>query len=56
MTRTRFDLSEKLDKFFAIEDAGIDCEPKCPKCFCRNCPESVHNMKEERELALFEKV
>lgn len=49
-------MSEKLDKFFAIEDAGIDCEPKCPKCFCRNCPESVHNMKEERELALFEKV
>lgn len=54
LAKTNFSLSEKLDKFFAVENAGIECEPKCPKCLCRNCPESDHNMKEERELAIIE--
>lgn len=53
LTRIIFYLSEKLDKFFDVENAGIDSEPKCSQCLCRNCPELDH-MK-EREMALIEK-
>lgn len=48
------DLSDSLNKFFTLENMGTECKPKCPKCLCRNCPDSDHSMKDERELALIE--
>ena len=47
-------LNDSLNKFFTLENRGTECKPKCPKCLCRNCPESEHSMKDERELALIE--
>lgn len=55
LTASNFDLCGKLNKFFELENVGIECNPKCPKCLCRNCPEPDHSMKSERELALIEK-
>lgn len=55
LTESSSDLGGKLNKFFAMENVGTECNPKCPKFLCRNCPESAHSMKEERELALIEK-
>lgn len=48
------DLRDNLDKFFISENMGTECQPTCPKCLCRKCPESEHSMKDERELALIE--
>lgn len=55
LTESSSDLSGRLNKCFALENVGTECKPKCPKCLCRNCLESAHSMKEERELALIEK-
>lgn len=55
LTESGSGVSVKLNKFFALESVGTECHPKCPKCLCRNCPESTHSMKEERQLALIEK-
>ena len=55
LTESSFDVGGKLNKFFALEDSVTECNPKWPKCLCRNCPEPQHSMREERELALIEK-
>ena len=41
------DLSDSLNKFFTLENMGTECKPKCPKCLCRNCPDSDHSMKDD---------
>ena len=46
-------LKNELDKFFALEENGVNCDPRCIKCLCKGCPVSDFvNIKEERELAL----
>ena len=48
-------LKNELDKFFAVEEIGIKCEPQCIKCMCRGCPgPNCISLKEEKELALTE--
>lgn len=48
-------LKNKLDKFFALEESGVNCDPRCIKCLCKGCPVSDSvNIKEERELKLIE--
>ncbi|KAK4322373.1 hypothetical protein Pmani_006887 [Petrolisthes manimaculis] len=48
-------LKNELDKFFALEESGVHCDPRCIKCLCKGCPVSDYvNIKEERELELIE--
>lgn len=48
-------LKDQLDRFFTIEDRGIECDKECVKCLCRGCPAlEFVNSKEEKELALIE--
>lgn len=45
----------EFDEFFAIEESGVHCDPKCIKCLCKGSPVSdAVNIKEERELQLIE--
>lgn len=49
-------LKSQLDKFFALEESGVQCDTRCIKCLCKGCPVSdCVNIKEERELNLIEK-
>lgn len=49
-------LKDQLDRFFTIEDRGIESNKECVKCLHRGCPESkIVNLEEEKELALIEK-
>lgn len=48
-------LKDQLDRFFTIEDTGIESDKECIKCLSRGWPKTVLNLKEERELALIEK-
>ncbi|XP_063863037.1 uncharacterized protein LOC135102172 isoform X1 [Scylla paramamosain] len=48
-------LKSQLDKFFALEESGVQCDTRCLKCLCKGCPVSdCVNIKEERELKLIE--
>ncbi|XP_045130250.1 uncharacterized protein LOC123515574 [Portunus trituberculatus] len=48
-------LKSQLDKFFALEESGVQCDPRCIKCLCNGCPVSdCVNINEERELKLIE--
>lgn len=49
-------LKESLDDFFAVEEIGVKCGPRCILCMCRDCPGTKGvSLKEERELAWIKK-
>lgn len=47
-------LTKRLDDFFAVENLGTYCSPKCGNCKCGKCPlgSNKYSLKEERELSL----
>ena len=43
-----------VNDFFSLEALGVECNPRCGNCLCRNCPigGKLYTIKEERELNL----
>ena len=46
----------EIEEFFNIERLGVECQPKCGKCCCGECPigGKEFTIKEEREMKLIE--
>ena len=40
-------LKTKLGKFFALEESGVKCDPRCIKCLCKGCPVSDYESNKE---------